>query len=105
MWFFALASLAALFLVAAPARLLAGPIETACNRSDRPTASAALCRCIDDVAQRVLTGADQRRAARFFRDPDEAQRVRMSSAPEDARFWERYRSFGELAEVLCAPRR
>lgn len=88
--------------VLAPAAALAGPIETACNRSDRPAANRALCRCIDDVARRMLTRSEQRRAARFFRDPDEAQRVRMSRDPEDNQFWARYRAWGETAQAMCS---
>jgi len=86
----------------APVAAAAGPIETACNRSDRPASSRALCRCIDDVARGMLTRSEQRRAARFFRDVDEAQRVRMSRAPGDSEFWARYRAWGEVAEARCA---
>jgi hypothetical protein len=85
----------------APAAAIAGPIENACNRSDRPSANRALCRCIDTVAGRMLTRSEQRRAARFFRNPDEAQRVRMSRAPGDSEFWARYRAWGQAAESSC----
>jgi len=93
--------LALALAVLAPATAAAGPIETACNRSDRPAATRTLCRCIDDVARRQLTRAEQRRAARFFRDPDEAQRVRMSRSDTDREFWRRYRAWGEAAEAAC----
>ncbi|MEZ5750488.1 MAG: hypothetical protein R3D60_00515 [Paracoccaceae bacterium] len=79
----------------------AGPIETACNRSDRPQASRQLCRCIDAVADRTLTRSEQRRAASFFTNPDEAQAVRMSRTRADNEFWERYRAFGDLASQMC----
>ena len=82
----------------------AGPIEGACIRSDRSQASAALCRCIDSVAQQTLTRSEQRRAASFFRDPDLAQEVRMSKRESDNVFWERYRAFGQTAEQYCAGR-
>ncbi len=82
----------------------AGPIESACIRSDRAQASSALCRCIDSVAQQTLTRSEQRRAASFFRDPDLAQAVRMSKREADNVFWARYRSFGETAELYCAGR-
>lgn len=91
-------------LTLAPAAAAAGPIETACNRSDRQQASRALCRCIDSVARNTLTRSEQRRAARFFTDPDEAQRVRMSSARGDSDFWARYRAFGSAAESRCTVR-
>jgi hypothetical protein len=82
----------------------AGPIESACVRSDRAQASAALCRCIDSVAQQTLTRAEQRRAASFFRNPDLAQEVRMSKREADNVFWTRYRAFGQTAEQYCAGR-
>ncbi len=92
---------AAALMALAPVPALAGPIETACNRSDRPSATRSLCRCIDNVAQQTLTRAEQRRAARFFSNPDEAQRVRMSRTRADNEFWARYRAFGETAERFC----
>lgn len=85
----------------APAAVLAGPLENACNRSDRPGANRALCRCIDAVASQTLTRTEQRRAARFFANPDEAQSVRMSRTNADNEFWRRYRAFGEAAERSC----
>jgi hypothetical protein len=44
---------------------------------------------------------EQRRAARFFSNPDEAQSVRMSRTRADNEFWARYRSFGAAAERYC----
>lgn len=98
----ALTAAALALAVLAPTTAMAGPIETACNRSDRPAANRALCRCIEHVADRMLTRSEQRRAARFFRNPDEAQRVRMSRSPGDAEFWARYRAWGEMAEAMCS---
>jgi hypothetical protein len=85
----------------APAAAFAGPIENACNRSERPNANRQLCRCIEAAADRTLTRSEQRRAARFFSDPDEAQEVRMSTTDADNEFWARYRAFGDLAEQMC----
>lgn len=87
-------------LIATPAA--AGPIENACNRSERSSATRSLCRCIDNVAQQTLSRSEQRRAARFFRDPDEAQRVRASRSDRDNEFWARYRAFGAAAERSCS---
>ena len=87
--------------VLAPAAALAGPIETACNRSDRQAATRAMCRCIDDVAGRMLTRSEQRRAARFFQDPQLAQDARASRTRADNEFWDRYRAFGDRAEAVC----
>ncbi|WP_114965471.1 hypothetical protein [Alkalilacustris brevis] len=96
-----LAALAAFTLPIAPAVLQAGPIETACNRSDRSAANPALCRCIQSIANQTLTRADQRQAARFFRDPQRAQDARMSRSSRDNEFWARYRAFGTAAEARC----
>ena len=92
---------AVLTLTALPTGVMAGPIENACNQSDRQAATRSLCRCIDDVADRMLTRSEQRRAARFFQDPDEAQRVRASTSDRDNEFWDRYRAYGEMAEAVC----
>lgn len=95
------AAVTALALLA-PVAAIAGPVETACNRSDRPGANRAICRCIDSVASQTLTRSEQRRAARFFANPQEAQDVRMSRSTADNTFWARYRAFGEAAEQHCA---
>lgn len=88
--------------MALPLAASAGPIETACNRSDRAAATRALCRCVDSVAQQMLTRSEQRRAARFFQDPQLAQDTRASRTPMDNEFWTRYRAFGERAEAACS---
>lgn len=87
-----------------PQVAVAGPIENACLKSGRAQASAALCRCIDSVAQNTLTRSEQRRAASFFSDPDRAQQVRMSKSAQDNEFWGRYRAFGASAEQYCVGR-
>ncbi|MBN8292280.1 hypothetical protein JI664_09920 [Rhodobacter sp. NTK016B] len=89
------------FATMAPSLAFAGPIESACNRSDRPGASRQLCRCIEAAADDTLTRSEQRRAARFFANPDEAQDVRMSPSARDNEFWTRYRAFGARAEQMC----
>lgn len=80
----------------------AGAIESACLRSDRPAANRSLCGCIQRVADQTLTRGDQRLAASFFRDPDRAQEVRMSTSSRDNEFWDRYRAFADRAEAVCA---
>ena len=79
----------------------AGPISSACNQSSRQAASPSLCSCIQRVADQTLQGADQRRVATFFRDPDKAQLVRMSQKQADDAFWDRYSRFGQKAEATC----
>lgn len=81
---------------------LAGPIETACNRSDRQSASRSLCRCIEQVADQTLSGSDQRRAAAFFKDPEKAHQAWMSKRDADDAFWDRYKAFGAQAEAYCS---
>ncbi|MGD9916697.1 MAG: hypothetical protein AB7U46_01670 [Paenirhodobacter sp.] len=88
------------FLVMGSAAV-AGPVESACMRAGR-TADRALCGCIQQVADMSLTSADQRRAAAFFKDPEKAQEVRMSDRASDEDFWNRYKSFAQNAESLCA---
>ncbi|WP_321831160.1 hypothetical protein [Thalassovita sp.] len=85
--------------VAAPA--FAGPIERACLASPRKESSRPLCNCIGQVANQMLSSADQRKAAKFFKDPHSAQEVRQSDRRADERFWERYVDFGSTAAAVC----
>ena len=92
--------------VAALAAFLANPlfaeqIERACLKSDRGNGNRSLCGCIQDAANLTLTSSDQRKAAKFFSDPHQAQVVRQSDRRSDEAFWERYRNFGQTAEVFC----
>ena len=81
---------------------IAGPIGSACMDSPRSGSNAALCRCIQAAADATLTRAEQRRAARFFRDPHRAQETRASTTEANNQFWQRYVAFGQLAEGQCA---
>ena len=85
-------------LLASP--LSAEQIERACLNSDRG-GDRALCGCIQDAANLTLTSKDQRRAATFFADPHQAQVVRQSDRRSDEAFWQRYKNFGQTAEVFC----
>jgi hypothetical protein len=100
--FFPILVAAGLSVAALPAQ--ARVIERACLSSDRAAGNRTLCGCIQGVANRTLSGNDQRKAAGFFRDPDRAQQVRMSRRESDRAFWERYRAFGDYAEAACARR-
>lgn len=93
--------LAGAVMLASATAVQAGPVERACNASDR-TASRSLCSCIGQVADRTLSGADQRRAAKFFRDPAAAQKVKASDTRANEAFWQRYARFGSAAESSCA---
>lgn len=90
---------AGVYMMTAPLAI-AGPIDNACSRSDRG-ASSQLCGCIQQVADQTLSRSDQRRAADFFRDPNEAQEVRASKSSSDDAFWSRYTKFASTAEAYC----
>lgn len=83
-------------LVAGCGGRASGPVGTACMEADRSAANARLCACVQRAASDHLSGADQRRAAEFFADPDKAQDARGGSA-----FWSRYRRFSSAAERSC----
>lgn len=79
----------------------AGPIERACMASDRG-GNRSLCGCIQQAADMTLSGGDQRRAAKFFKDPEAAHATWTSQSKSDDAFWDRYKSFGQTAEAYCA---
>lgn len=91
---------AAAVMMTAPLAM-AGPIDSACVRSDRGARQPALCGCIQQVANQTLSRSDQRLAASFFRDPHKAQVVRMSKRDSDNAFWARYKRFTGAAEAYC----
>lgn len=88
-------------LCATVSPVYAGPVERACNGSDRSAATRSMCNCIGQVADRMLSGADQRRGAKFFRNPDKAQDVRLNDSAAMDAFWERWTAFGAAAEAAC----
>jgi len=79
---------------------MAGPIERACMASDRG-GNRSLCGCIQQAADMTLSGGDQRRAAKFFKDPEAAHATWVSQSKSDDAFWDRYKSFGQTAEAYC----
>ncbi|MBA3911707.1 MAG: hypothetical protein C0524_17985 [Rhodobacter sp.] len=97
----ALAATLVALLPAISGAALAGPIERACMASDRGAANRSLCGCIQQAADATLNGADQRRAAKFFKNPDAAHSTWVSQSASDDAFWERYKSFGATAEAYC----
>jgi hypothetical protein len=92
---------AALLMALAPGAQ-AGTIDSACLKSDRSGGNAALCACIQQVADLMLNRSDQRQAAKFFADPHKAQEARQAAGADNAAFWQRYTEFGTQAEKLCA---
>jgi hypothetical protein len=93
------AAVAASFAVISGAAL-AGPIERACMASDRG-GNRSLCGCIQQAADMTLSGGDQKRAAKFFKNPEAAHATWTSQSKSDDAFWERYKSFGQTAEAYC----
>jgi hypothetical protein len=84
-----------------PSIATAGPIERACMASDRG-GNRSLCGCIQQAADATLSGSDQRRAAKFFNDPEDAHATWISQSKADDAFWDRYKTFGATAEAYCA---
>jgi hypothetical protein len=88
--------------------LLASPlygssmIERACNRLDRAAATYQVCSCIQQVANVTLSRSDQKKAAKFFKDPQLAQDTRQSDRRAKEKFWKRYKNWGELASLNCS---
>lgn len=85
-----------------PSALFAsGPIASACRAGGRKQASRARCGCVQAVADRSLSDADQRKGAVFFKDPHKAQVTRQSDNPANERFWKKWKAFGGDAAKLC----
>lgn len=88
-------------VMTAPAADAGTTIERACMKSNRRAASRPLCKCIQRVADQILTRSDQRRAAKFFKDPQKAQDMRQSDNASHEDFWKRYKAFGTSAGNVC----
>ncbi|NOX41118.1 MAG: hypothetical protein GXP05_11570 [Alphaproteobacteria bacterium] len=94
--------LTAIILTTVPSSVPAGQlIEKACLKAGRTGTSAAVCGCIQQVADMRLKRKDQRLAARFFKDPHKAQVIRQSTKSSNEQFWTRYKAWGLEAEELC----
>ncbi|MDC0738140.1 hypothetical protein N6L24_07605 [Cognatishimia sp. SS12] len=82
----------------------AGPISTACIKSDRKAVSRRLCNCLQSVANSELSRSDQRIAASFFKDPHKAQEIRQSDRRTHEKFWLRYKGYGQTVAAACTQR-
>ena len=91
-----------LMVISAPVQ--AEAIRQACLESDRGKGQGKVCRCIQKAADQTLSTRDQNIAARLFRDPEEAQKVRRSKRRADEAFWDRYEAFGLTASKYCRRR-
>ncbi len=76
-------------------------LERACKQSDRG-ASAALCSCIQRVADFELTRSEQRKGAKFFKEPQLAQDTRQSDRADNEVFWKKWKKFGASAAASCS---
>ncbi|WP_244868042.1 hypothetical protein [Vannielia litorea] len=86
---------------ALPTMAEAKVLERACNKSDRG-ASRALCSCIQRVADFELSRSEQRKGAKFFREPQLAQDTRQSDRPDNEVFWKKWKKFGDSAAASCS---
>ncbi|GAA6182553.1 MULTISPECIES: hypothetical protein [unclassified Shimia] len=93
--------IAAIFVPLTPQFADASTMRRACLRSDRDGATRSMCRCIQKVANQSLSGADQRLAASFIKEPHKAQEIRQSDRRSHEIFWKRYKSFGENVTANC----
>ena len=83
------------------APVASGPINTACQQSNREGRTRGLCGCIQAAADQTLTQAQQRRSVAFYTAPELAQEVRQSDRQIDRQFWEAYVNYGKRAEQIC----
>jgi hypothetical protein len=81
-----------------------GPIQKACQAQGRKAASRARCGCVQAVADKELSNADQRRGARFFKDPHGLQQVRQNQTNNagNRRFWAAWKAYGQTAAAVCS---
>lgn len=90
------------FQTETPASLFAsGPIQKACQTDRRKASSRARCGCVQAVANQTLSTSEQRRGAKFFKNPAKLQEVRQSDNPANERFWKAWKAYGQAAAALC----
>lgn len=80
----------------------AAQIRQACMASDRSAATRDRCSCIQRVADQALTRSDQKTVAKWFKDPHQAQVLKMSKTARDDALWDRYQNFGQMAQAICS---
>lgn len=78
-----------------------GPIQKACQASDRKARSRARCGCIQAVADRELSSAQQRRGAKYWKNPGKLQEVRQSDNAGNEAFWRAWKGYGQAAARVC----
>lgn len=100
--FLLIALCAASISTIAPQTVEAAQIKRACLASERQAATRARCSCIQQVANQALTRSDQKTVAKWFKDPHQAQELKMSKTARDDALWDRYQNFGQMAQAICS---
>lgn len=91
-----------LLLTVCPAMALAlGPAYQACMASERFPGERQ-CACAQELADSLLTAADQEQAASIIADPDRFQTINQRKSSASDAFIERYRTWGGLVAERCA---
>lgn len=78
-----------------------GAIYSACRSAGRKGATDRRCGCVQWVADRELTAAQQRRGAGYFSNQQGVQDARQSDNATDERFWTAWKAFGQSAGQQC----
>lgn len=78
-----------------------GAIRSACLDAGRKAANPALCACVQGAANGTLSRGEQKRAAKFFADPERAQDTRRRDDRASEAFWARYKRFSDRAARQC----
>jgi hypothetical protein len=53
------------------------------------------------VANSSLNIRERRKVAKWFKNPDKAEQVRMSDRSSDEALWQKYKAFGKQAKKSC----
>lgn len=78
-----------------------GPIYSACRSAGRKEATQSRCGCVQWVADRELTAAQQKRGAGYFNNQHGLQEARQSDNAANERFWKAWKAFGQQASQQC----
>ncbi|ROU03525.1 arginine transporter [Histidinibacterium lentulum] len=78
-----------------------GEVGQACMSAGRSAATPRLCSCIDQVAGRTLSRAEQRETARYIRDPEKLQEMKLDDRPRAEEMWRTYDRFVNAARTAC----
>lgn len=79
-----------------------GPIYSACRSAGRKGATDRRCGCVQWVADRELSPAQQKRGAGYFDNQQGVQDARQSDKATDERFWAAWKAFGQSAGQQCS---